>query len=112
MIINALSSAVNALNPLTDVLSEFLGDGYNSIYSIMNCAFIGYDVKFLLKQLYNGLGHDFYSFGSSMISMAVFLSIGIYFSVLHLIIDKDIYLIEKEKTQFDSMNLVGKKINY
>ena len=112
VIINALSSAVNALNPLTDVLSEFLGDGYNSIYSIMNCAFIGYDVKFLLKQLYNGLGHDFYSFGSSMISMAVFLSIGIYFSVLHLIIDKDIYLIEKEKTQFDSMNLVGKKINY
>ena len=62
----------------------------------MNCAFIGYDVKFLLKQLYNGIGHNFYTFGSVMVTMGIFLTLGLYLSGLNLILKKDISLIEEK----------------
>ena len=80
LVISTLSYAIDIINPITDSISEFLGDGNHSIYSIMNCAFIGYDVKFLLKQLYNGIGHNFYTFGSVMVTMGIFLTLGLYLS--------------------------------
>ena len=96
LVISTLSYAIDIINPITDSISEFLGDGNHSIYSIMNCAFIGYDVKFLLKQLYNGIGHNFYTFGSVMVTMGIFLTLGLYLSGLNLILKKDISLIEEK----------------
>ena len=61
----------------------------------MNSVFIGYGVKFLLKQLYNDIGYNFYTFGYVMVSMEIFLTLGLYLSGLNLIL-KDISLI-KEK---------------
>ena len=104
LVISALSSSIDAINPLTNVISEFLGYGNNSIYSIMNCAFIGYDVKFLLKQLYNGIGHNFYTFGSVMITMGIFLTLGLYLSGLNLILKKDISLIEERDIKIKNID--------
>ena len=68
----------------------------------MNCAFIGYDVKFLLKQLYNGIGHNFYTFGSVMITMGIFLTLGLYY--LNLILIKDISLIEERDIKIKNID--------
>ena len=104
LVVSALSSAVDAINPLTNVISEFLNEGNNSIYSIMNCAFIGYDVKFLLKQLYNGIGHNFYTFGSIMITMGIFLTLGLYLSGLNLILKKDISINEEKEIKIKNID--------
>ena len=73
----------------------------------MNCAFIGYDVKFLLKQLYGGIGQDFYDFGCIMITMGICITLGLYLSSLHFIFQKDVF-IEEGKTDDNDNNDVGK----
>ncbi len=93
---NTLIAAAKAIDPLSKAIQDFLGQENNSIYSLMNCAFIGYDVKFLLKQLYDGLGKSFYTFASCMICMAVFLTLGLYCSVLYSIYSKDLFFEEKK----------------
>ena len=96
LIITALTTAAKTIEPLTDAVGDFLGNGTNSIYSIMNCAFIGYDIKFLLKLLHDGIGNDFYEFGSIMITMGICITLGLYLSSLHFIFQKDVF-IEEEK---------------
>ena len=95
----SLRAAIKTIEPLTDAVSEFLGDGSNSIYSVMNCAFIGYDVKFLLKQLHDNIGDDFYVFGSIMITMGICITLGLYLSSLHFIFQKDIFKQEDENNE-------------
>ena len=107
LIVTSLSKAVDAIQPLINALNDYLGDNSNSIYSIMNCAFIGYDVKFLLKQLYGGIGQDFYDFGCIMITMGICITLGLYLSSLHFIFQKDVF-IEEGKTDDNDNNDVGK----
>ena len=98
IVINTLIAAAKAIDPLSKAIQDFLGQENNSIYSLMNCAFIGYDVKFLLKQLHDGLGKSFYTFASCMICMAVFLTLGLYCTVLYSIYSKDMFF-EEEKSK-------------
>ena len=104
LIITALTTAAKTIEPLTDAVGEYLGNGTNSIYSIMNCAFIGYDIKFLLKLLYDGIGNDFYEFGSIMISMGICITLGLYLSSLHFIFQKDVFIEEEKKDDYNNIN--------
>ena len=77
----ALDSASKIITRLTTLLSEYIGEE-GTIYSLINCAFIGKDFNFLMKQLNDSLGNKVYNFASVMITMTCFLTLALYASVL------------------------------
>ncbi len=77
----ALDSASKIITRLTTLLSEYIGEE-GTIYSLINCAFIGKDFNFLMKQLHDSLGNNVYNFASVMITMTCFLTLALYASVL------------------------------
>ena len=77
----ALDSASKIITKLTTLLSEYIGEE-GTIYSLINCAFIGKDFNFLMKQLHDSLGNNVYNFASVMITMTCFLTLALYASVL------------------------------
>jgi hypothetical protein len=77
----ALNSASIIITRLTTLLSDYIGEE-GSIYSLINCAFIGKDFNFLMKQLHDSLGNNVYNFATVMITMTCFLTLALYASVL------------------------------
>jgi hypothetical protein len=77
----ALDSASIIITRLTTLLSEYIGEE-GTIYSLINCAFIGKDFNFLMKQLHDSLGNNVYNFATVMITMTCFLTLALYASVL------------------------------
>ena len=77
----ALDSASKIITRLTTLLSEYIGEE-GTIYSLINCAFIGKDFNFLMKQLHDSLGNNVYNFATVMITMTCFLTLALYASVL------------------------------
>ena len=97
--VTTLEKAVLIINSVKEVIGQYLGDGNNSIYSIINCSFIGLDFKFLIKQLHNSVGKDVYSFASAMISMTVFLSIALYSSIFYMVLVKKVHDYNEENNE-------------
>jgi len=80
-IYDALDVTSQVIDPLYNVLNEYLGDD-GSIYDILNCNFIGNNIKVLLSEMYGGFGKNFYSFGFIMGIIGLLSIIGIYCTIL------------------------------
>ena len=80
-IYDALDVTTQVIDPLYNVLNEYLGDD-GSIYDILNCNFIGNNIKVLLSEMYGGFGKNFYSFGFIMGIIGLLSIIGIYCTIL------------------------------
>ena len=72
------------INGLTGIFTEFAGD--NDLYSILNCKFIGRNVKIILKYLDKSLGKNIYTVGIcfliSGISMCFSISLTILLNII------------------------------
>jgi hypothetical protein len=77
----ALAIANEVIDPLYDVLNSYLGED-SSIYDILNCKFIGNNIKVLLKEMNSGFGKNFYTFGLIMGVSSILMIIGIYSTIL------------------------------
>ena len=77
----ALGIANEVIDPLYDVLNSYLGED-SSIYDILNCKFIGNNIKVLLKEMNSGFGKNFYTFGLIMGVSSILMIIGIYSTIL------------------------------
>ena len=71
------------IDNLVDIFNRFAGEGSDSnIYSIVNCKFIGRNVKIILKNLKDSLGHSFYTVGICLEISGISMLISIAFTIL------------------------------
>ena len=82
-----LTEINNVINPIYDIFSGLLGPK-GGLKTMLNCTFINYDLKIVLKQLYNGLGKNFYNIGTVMVLSSTCLAFGICFTLLIINIQK------------------------
>ena len=68
------------INDLTGIFNDLTGD-YN-IYSILNCKFIGRNVKVILKYLDKALGTNFYTVGVCLLIAGISMCISISLTIL------------------------------
>ena len=84
---DTLEEINNVINPIYDIFSGLLGPN-GGLKTMLNCTFINYDLKIVLKQLYNGLGKNFYNIGTVMVLSSTCLAFGICFTLLIINIQK------------------------
>jgi len=77
---DSLSVFNKTINDLTGIFNEFTGD--NNIYSILNCQFIGRNVKVILKYLDKALGTNFYTIGVCLLIAGISMCISISLTIL------------------------------
>ena len=71
------------INAFAAILNEFAGEGNNDgIYSIINCKFIGRNVKIILKNLEESLGQSFYTVGICLVISGISMLLSIAFTIL------------------------------
>ena len=99
-----LVSALNALNgytvkfrPFSVIYSEFIGNG--SILSLVNCAFIGKNVKVLLNYLNDALGKGFITLGSVLVVIGFIMLSNITFTILLLSIINEVAKIRETEQE-------------
>lgn len=69
-----------AISSLTGIFNNLLGDG--NLFSLLNCLFIGRNVKIILKNLGKTLGTNFYSVGISLSIAGIAMLVSISFTIL------------------------------
>ena len=80
---NTLRTFSGKIDNLVDIFNRFAGEGSDSnIYSIINCKFIGRNVKIILKNLKDSLGHSFYTVGICLEISGISMLISIAFTIL------------------------------
>ena len=99
-----LVNALNALNgytvkfrPFSVIYSEFIGNG--SILSLVNCAFIGKNVKVLLNYLNDALGKGFITLGSVLVVIGFIMLSNITFTILLLSIINEVAKIRETEQE-------------
>ena len=99
-----LNDALNALNgytvkfrPFSVIYSEFIGNG--SILSLVNCAFIGKNVKVLLNYLNDALGKGFITLGSVLVVIGFIMLSNITFTILLLSIINEVAKIRETEQE-------------
>ena len=70
----------DAISSLTGIFDNLLGDG--NLFSLLNCLFIGRNVKILLKTLEKSLGTNFYTVGICLVIAGIAMLISISFTIL------------------------------
>jgi len=70
----------DAIKDLTDIFNNLVGNG--NIYSLINCLFIGRNVKIILKNLENSLGTNIYNVGVCLLTSGVAMLVSISFTIL------------------------------
>ena len=85
--INTQSTSLGAfsakINDLADLFNKFAGKGSDtSVYSIINCKFIGRNAKIMLKNLKESLGQSFYTVGLCLEISGISMLISIAFTIL------------------------------
>jgi len=70
----------DTINKLTGIFTDFTGE--NDIYSILNCKFIGRNVKVILKYLDKALGTNFYTVGVCLLIAGISMCISISLTIL------------------------------
>ena len=70
----------NAISSLTNIFNNLVGNG--NIYSLINCLFIGKNVKIILKNLGKTLGTNFYNVGISLTIAGISMLVSISFTIL------------------------------
>jgi len=69
------------ITDLTDIFNEFAGEDGDA-FSIVNCTFIGRNVKVILKNLEKSLGTNIYTVGIILVVAGLALCISISFTIL------------------------------
>ena len=85
--IRAQSSSLNIfsqnIDGIAEIFNRFAGEGSDSnVYSIINCKFIGRNVKIVLKNLEESLGKSFYTVGVCLEISGISMLISIAFTIL------------------------------
>ena len=85
--ISTLTLYQNTISSLVNIFINITGED-NEITNIINCKFIGKNVKVVLKFLENSLGKDFYTVGICLLVVGLASCISISFTILlNLILD-------------------------
>ena len=93
---DALDVTTQVIEPLYDVLNEYLGDDA-SIYELLNCKFLGNNIKVLLTEMHSGFGKNFYNFGFTMGLIGLLTIIGIYCTILTISISNSLKKKDKKE---------------
>jgi hypothetical protein len=109
----ALTHFNNTIDRLTSDLNRYTGDDAG-IFSLINCNFIGKNIKVMLKFLKEALGGDVYTIGVCLILVGCSLALSISFTIfLIVVINIDI---ENNKKKNDvpeyAINSGGRVIQY
>lgn len=73
----------DTIDDLAEIFNKFAGKGSDSnVYSIINCKFIGRNVKVMLKNLEDSLGKSFYTVGVCLAVSGISMLISIAFTIL------------------------------
>ena len=81
--IESLGIFSDKINGLADIFNRFAGEGSDTdIYSIINCKFIGRNVKIILKNLEESLGQSFYNVGLCLVISGISMLVSIAFTIL------------------------------
>ena len=99
----ALTTYKNSISSLTSIFDGILGEDGN-IYSLLNCNFIGKNVKVILKYLNKSLGTNFYNLGVCLLVAGLAMCFSISFTIL-----LNIIINTKDENQFD--NNINEKYN-
>ena len=92
----ALDGYTLKFTPLTALYDNFVGNG--SIMGFINCAFLGKNVKVMLKYLDDSVGNQFKSLGITVLANGVAMAFSICFIILLVIIvNSTVKLREMEK---------------
>lgn len=100
---SALTTYKNSISSLTGIFDDILGEDGN-IYSLLNCNFIGKNVKVILKYLDKSLGTNFYNLGICLLVAGLAMCFSISFTIL-----LNIIINTKDENQFD--NNINEKYN-
>ena len=106
---NALDVTTLVIEPLYDALNGYLGDDA-SIYDLLNCNFLGNNIKVLLSEMHSGFGKNFYNFGFTMGLIGLLTIIGIYCTILTISISNSLKKKDKKeerKTEVSSKQTKG-----
>ena len=81
--IDSLTIFSNSINGLADIFNRFAGTGSDTnVYSIINCKFIGRNIKITLKNLEESLGQSFYTVGICLVICGISMLVSIAFTIL------------------------------
>ena len=77
---SALTTYKDAVRSLSSIFTGLIGNGDFS--DILNCLFIGKNVKIILKNLEKSLGTNFYNVGVCLLTSGVAMLVSISFTIL------------------------------
>ena len=92
---NALSTYTIKFRPFGEIYNNFVGNG--SILGVINCAFIGKNVKVLLNYLNDTIGDGFITLGIVLVIDGFIILCNIAFTILLLAIIDEVARIRKEE---------------
>ena len=72
---------INTIDDLTGIFVQFAGDE-GGIFSMLNCLFIGRNVKVILKYLKTSLGTNIYTVGVCLLITGIAMCVSIAFTIL------------------------------
>ena len=81
---NALNGYTAKFKPVTAIYDNFVGNG--SILGFLNCAFLGKNLKVLLKYLNDSVGEQFKNLGFIILSTGIEMALSISFTIILIII--------------------------
>ena len=103
---NALDGYTLKFTPLTAIYDNFVGNG--SIMGFINCAFLGKNVKVMLKYLDDSVGNQFKTLGITVLVNGVAMGLSICFIILLVIIvNSTVKLREMQKEMVSRFNQNG-----
>ena len=111
--ITALTHFNNTIDKITSDLNKYTGEDAG-IFSLINCNFVGKNIKVMLKYLKEALGGDVYTIGVCLILVGCSLALSISFTILLIIvINADIDNNKKKKDIPEyALNSGGRVVQY
>jgi len=82
--VDALDKFNNTISKITNKLNEYTGG--SEMFSFINCAFVGTNLKIILKYLKDIFGGDIYTIGVSLILAGCSMALSISFTILLIVI--------------------------
>ena len=108
----ALDGYTTKFTPLTAIYDNFVGNG--SIMGFINCAFLGKNVKVMLKYLDDSVGNQFKTLGIIVLVNGVAMAFSIFFTIILVVIVNstvELRKMEKERVSPSNQNESQPQIN-
>ena len=107
---DTLDTTIDVIDPLYQVLNQHLGSD-SSLYDILNCNFLGNNIKVLLSEMHSGFGKNFYNFGFIMGVIGLSTIIGVYCTILTISIGNTLRKKEKKEEGKSEISSKGESQN-